>query len=196
MPMSPETMGVLNGEPQQESKGDPTFILTDWVKKNNLMGGLVPDDIREQLTEANTAFSQMLKGATAGKRYEALAARRQWEGAATGALQANGERLAQYDQIWNDPQTNMQEKMQAIRGAAMQRGDTAVAQLVASPEQFTTFGKYFDMMAKQQQDAEQATAMLDQKIKEIEKKLPAPKEGGAPGIDSYMNDGMDDPTLQ
>lgn len=201
MPISPEAEGALNGaggeQPQQQSKApaNPMGIesaLTDWLRGAYMIAALAPEGIREGITQAQQSFAGMVSNATAKKRYEALAARRSWEKFSQGFLSENRERLNEYGQIWQNDKIGMDEKMMALREAAMKRNDTNVSSLTASPEHFTTFGQFFDQQSGQQKQAEQATSFLDGQIKQIEAKLKPMDGGSVPPIEPYMKNGWDD----
>ncbi|MDE2098058.1 MAG: hypothetical protein KGL39_12465 [Patescibacteria group bacterium] len=176
--MSDNLQGVLNGKPEQpqgqqgQSSNQFEDMLTGWVRGSYMVSALAPEDVRGALTTAQNSFGAMVDGAFSGQRGPALEARKQWEQSATQGLQANRQRLIDYGLIWGNEEMPLDQKMAAIREAAMRRGDTSVAAIAASPEQFATFGKFYDQMSQYQQQAEQATQVLDQLIKKVEAKLP------------------------
>lgn len=198
MPVSPNGMAALNGgqeeQPQQpqanggQQKGNPLeAAMTQWVSGAYAMAALSPQEIRAQLTSANEQFSAMVQGAVSSQRGPALEARRAWEQAATGALHANRQRLLEYGMIWQDSEMPIEQKMSAVREAAMHWNDTNVANLAASPEHFTTFGKFYDLQQKQHEAAEKSTAALDEQIKAVEAKLPQQKGvQGLPPINKFL----------
>lgn len=199
MPVSPNGMAALNGgeeqAPQQQPqaqggqpKGNPLeTVMTQWVSGTYGLAALSPQGIRDQLTSANDHFSAMVEGALSSQRGPALEARRAWEEAATGALHANRQRLLEYGMIWQDQEMPIEQKMAQVRETAMRWGDNNVANLAASPEHFTTFGKMYDLQQKQHEQAEQSTKSLDEMIKTVEAKLPKQQGAqGLPPIDKFL----------
>lgn len=194
--ISKNLQGVLNGQPEQQQPPAQKGIqldneLTQWVRGSYMISALGPQNVRESMTAAQDAFADMIEGAANNKRPEALAARKIWEQTANAGLQANRQRLIDYGLIWANDQLPLEEKMAALREAALKRGDLQVANIAASPDQFTTFGQVYDQMSKQQQQVEAQTAKLDGIIKMIEGKLPPapnqPAEGGTPSIDEFVD---------
>lgn len=199
--ISDETQNVLNGKPEQPQQpqqgGQQSHPLeeamTQWVRGSYMVSALGPKDVRGAMTAAQESFASMVQNTMGKKRSEALQARKSWEQNSMSGLQANRQRLIDYGLIWANDEMSLDDKMSALRESAGRKGDIQVQQLTASPDQFTTFGQFYDLLSNQQQQAEQSTKLLDDMIKEIEKSLPpAPEDaqtsaGGAPPIDEFVD---------
>lgn len=198
MPISPNAQAAMNGGEEEKQQAKMQDLLTQWIRASYGIAALSPQSIRSELTQAQQGFSGMINSTLQQQREPALKARRQWEQSSMAALQANKQRLGAYGEIWGNQGMNIEDKMAALRETAMKLEDQPVAQMTASPQHFSTFGKYLDMLAQSQQTAEQVTQQLDTQIKSIESRLPPawgmPKGGGqVPPITPYLGEGEDSP---